>query len=138
MQRLFQVYLTLFGVIVIGIALAHLAIGPAAVIAGSPVNPSTDGEDRFFAGIFLCVGVAFLWCARDVAHHRGYLNLLAAAFLVGAVGRLLSVLLAGVPHPFYLAMLAVEVTAPVLVIFGAGHVAKTPAVEQVSTADQAR
>lgn len=90
MRQEFQAFLALFGVIVIGFSLAslaHLAIGPAAIIGGTRVRPTSDGEDRFFAGVFLCYGAALLWCAWDVQRKRGYVTLLAAAFFVGGVGR---------------------------------------------------
>jgi hypothetical protein len=87
MRQAFQAFLALFGLIVIGISLAHMAIGPRAIIGGTAVNPTMAGEDRFFAGLFLCSGVALLWCAVDVQHKRVYVNLLAAAFFVGGLGR---------------------------------------------------
>ncbi|AGB23149.1 hypothetical protein Mycsm_02822 [Mycobacterium sp. JS623] len=58
MRQAFQGFLTLFGVIVIGISLPHLAIGPRAIIGSVAVDPTMAGEDRFFAGLFLCTGVA--------------------------------------------------------------------------------
>jgi hypothetical protein len=100
MRQAFQALLALFGVIVIGISLAHFAIGPQAIIGGTAVNPTMAGEDRFFAGVFLCSGVALLWCAIDVQRKRVYVNLLAAAFFVGGLGRLLAVLLDGDRIPF--------------------------------------
>jgi hypothetical protein len=122
MRRAFQAFLALFGVIVIAISLAHLAIGPNAIIGGSAVNPTSDGEDRFYAGIFLCYGVALLWCARDVARKRLFVIFLAAVTFVGGIGRLLSVILVGPPHPFYLAMLAIELGLPPLVVLMAKRV----------------
>jgi hypothetical protein len=74
MRRLLQGVLVLFGVIVIGISLAHFAVGPDAIIGGSRVNPTSDGENRFYAGLFLCYGVALLWCARDVRGKAGYIT----------------------------------------------------------------
>jgi hypothetical protein len=64
----FQALLVLFGLVVIGISLAHFAIGPNAIIGSRAVNPTMAGEDRFFAGLLLCYGTALLWCARDVEH----------------------------------------------------------------------
>lgn len=87
MRQAFQTLLTLFAVIVIANSLAHLAIGPRAVIGSVPVNPTMAGEDRFFAGLLLCYGIALLRCARDVQRKRGYVNLLAAVFFVGGIGR---------------------------------------------------
>jgi hypothetical protein len=116
---MFQAFLVLFGVVVIGISLAHLAIGSDTIIGGSVANPTSDGEDRFFAGIFLCFGIAVIWCARDVERKRRPVTLLAAAMFVGGIGRLFSVLLAGAPHPFYMAMLVVELGLPPLIALAA-------------------
>ena len=99
MRRAFAAFLALFGGVVIG-------------------------QDRFFAGLFLCFGVALLWCARDVQHKRVYVNVLAAAIFVGGIGRLLAVILVGVPHPFYIAMLALELVLPPLMVLAAARVAE--------------
>jgi hypothetical protein len=124
MRRLFEGFLALFGVIVIGISLAHIAIGPAAIIGGSHVNATSDGEDRFFAGLLLCYGVALVWCSRGVERKGGYVNLLAAVFFVGGVGRLISLVVVGIPHPFFLAMLVIELALPPLMALVAKKVAE--------------
>jgi hypothetical protein len=124
MRQVFQGFLALFGVIVIGISLAHMAIGPRAIIGSVAVNPTMAGEDRFFAGLFLCSGIALLWCARDVQRKRVYINLLAAAFFVGGLGRLLAVAIDGAPHPFYVAMLVIELALPPLMVVVAKRVAE--------------
>lgn len=127
LRRWFQGFLVLFGVIVIAISLAHLAVGPGAIIGGSDVNATSDGEDRFYAGVFLCYGVALLWCARRVERKQTYVNVLAAAFFVGGIGRLIALLVVGVPHPFYVAMLGLELVLPVLMVLAAKWVAAQPA-----------
>ncbi|OBF26664.1 hypothetical protein A5724_30915 [Mycobacterium sp. ACS1612] len=63
----------------VGISLAHFAVGPRAIIASVAVHPTVAGEDRFFAGLFSCFGFALLWCARN----RAPINLLAAALFSG-------------------------------------------------------
>ena len=73
--------------------------------------------------MFLCYGVALLWCARDAQDKRVYVNLLATVLFVGGIGRLLVVVLVGTPHPFYLAMLAVELVLPVLMVLTTARVA---------------
>ena len=122
MRQVFQGFLALFGIIVIGISLAHMAIGPQAIIGAVAVNPTMAGEDRFFAGLFLCSGVALVWCARDVQRKRVCINLLAAVFFVGGIGRSLGVVIDGAPHPFYLAMLAIELVLPPLMVVVARRV----------------
>jgi hypothetical protein len=124
MRQTFQAVLALFGAIVIAISVAHFAIGPQAIIGGTAVNPTMAGEDRFFAGLLLCSGLALAWCARDVQRKRVYINLLAAVFFVGGLGRLLAVLIDGMPHPFYIAMLALELGLPPVMVVVARRVAE--------------
>ena len=124
MRREFQAFLALFGVIVIGNSLAHFAIGPRAIIGGVAVNPTMAGEDRFFAGLLLCYGIALLWCARDVQHKRIYIDVLATALFVGGIGRLLAIVLDGPPHPFFVAMLVLELALPPLMVVMARRVAE--------------
>jgi hypothetical protein len=54
LRRLFQGFLVLFGVIVIGVSLAHLSVGPGAIIGGSDVHATSEEKTgftraRFFA-----------------------------------------------------------------------------------------
>ncbi|MBW8709711.1 MAG: DUF4345 domain-containing protein [Mycobacterium sp.] len=124
MRQAFQAFLALFGVIVIAISLAHMAIGPEAVIGAVPVNPTMAGEDRFLAGLLMCYGIALLWCARDVQCKCIYVNLLAAVFFAGGIGRLLAALLDGAPHPFYVAILVLELALPPIMVVAAKRVAE--------------
>jgi hypothetical protein len=124
MRQTFQAFLVLFGVIVIAISVAHFAIGPQAIIGGTAVNPTMAGEDRFFAGLLLCSGLALVWCARDVQHKGVHISLLAAVFFVGGLGRLLAVLIDGMPHPFYIAMLVLELGLPPVMVVVARRVAE--------------
>lgn len=130
MKRALQIFLVLFGVVVIMISLAHLAVGHAAVMGGSPVNATSDGEDRFFAGIFLGFGAAVIWCARDVERKFVLISALSAICLVGGIGRLLSLLFVGTPHPFFIAMLVVEFVVPAILVAWAHHVAEPPGVAE--------
>jgi hypothetical protein len=129
-RRPFQVFLVLFGVICVGISLAHLAVGPDAIMGGSQVNATSDGEDRFYAGLFGAFGLAAIWCARDVERKQVYVSALAAAFLIGGIGRLISFIVVGRPHPFFLAMLVVELVLPVLMVLMAKRVAALSQAQQ--------
>lgn len=117
MRRTTQILVMLMGAAVVGIAVAHLALGGAAVIGGSPLNATAEGEHRFFAALLLCYGLAFLWCVPGIEAKRRPLNLLAAAFLLGGLARLVSVAVSGPPNAFYSAMLAVELAVPLLVFY---------------------
>jgi peptidoglycan/LPS O-acetylase OafA/YrhL len=117
MRRTTQVLVTTIGLAVVGIALAHLLLGGAAVIGGSPLNATAEGEHRFFAALFLCYGLAFLWCARDIETKRRQVNLLAATFLLGGLARLASIAVSGPPNLFYSAMLVIELALPFVLFY---------------------
>jgi hypothetical protein len=51
----------------------------------SPLNATAEGEHRFFAAIFLCYGLAFLWCVPGIEAKRRQVNLPAGAFLLGGL-----------------------------------------------------
>jgi hypothetical protein len=125
MRRTTQILVALVGVAVVGIALVHLAVGGAAVIGGSPLNATAEGEHRFFAALFLCYGLAFLWCVPDIETKRRPLNLLAAAFLFGGLARLLSIAISGPPNAFYSAMLVVELAMPFALFFATSRLPRS-------------
>ena len=131
LRRLFQAFLVLFGVIAIGISVAHLAIGPEAIVGGSAVNPTSDGEDRFYAGLFGCYGMALLWCVRGVERKRVYVNVLAGALLVGGIGRLIALIVVGPPDPFFVAMLVLELVLPPVMVLAAHRVTAYSVFAQV-------
>jgi Domain of unknown function (DUF4345) len=135
MRRATQILMSVFGCAVIGIALAHLVLGGAAVIGGSPLNATADGEHRFFAAVFLCYGVALLWCVRDIEMKRTQVTLLAAVLLAGGVARLIALFAVGPPNTFYSVMLVVELALPVLIFAMA---ARLPRPSDAHTAPQRR
>jgi hypothetical protein len=125
MQRTTQIVLSLTGVTLVGISLAHLILGGAAVIGGSPLNATAEGEHRFFAALLLGYGLAFLWCVPDVATKRRPIVALAAVCLLGGLARLASVAISGPPNAFYTAMLVIELALPFALFALAARVAQS-------------
>ena len=117
MRRATQALLAVTGVAVVGIGLAHLVLGGAAVIGGSPLNATAQGEHRFFAALFACYGLVFLWCIPAIETKKRQINILVATFLVGGLARLLSIAISGAPNAFYSAMLVIELALPTVLFF---------------------
>ncbi|MBE0695262.1 MAG: DUF4345 domain-containing protein [Aquamicrobium sp.] len=127
METVLRSVLFVFGVGVIGISLAHIALGPAVIPGSVPVNATMDSEDRFYAVFFLAYGAAVLWCIRDWRSRLREIRLLMAVFFLGGLARLVSIALVGLPHPFFVAMTAIELALPPLVIWLAARAARNPA-----------
>lgn len=122
MRKALQIFLASFGVVVIGISLLHIVLGPAAIPGGVPVNATMDSEDRFFATLFMAYGAALLWCVKDIQRKGVYVKLLALIFFVGGLARVVSVFAVGLPNTFFIAMTALELGLPFLMVFMSARV----------------
>ena len=117
METVLRATLLIFGVSVIGISLCHIVLGPAVIPGSMPVNATMDSEDRFYAVFFLAYGAAVLWCLKDWCTKLREIQMLMALFFVAGLTRLVSAAVVGLPHPFFVAMTAIEFLMPPLVIF---------------------
>jgi hypothetical protein len=116
MRRFQQVFLALFGATVVFIALMHVSLGPARLLGVGPLDPTMDSEDRFYATQFLAYGVVVLTCVRGVEQKTRIVQYLALALFVGGLARLISMAAVGPPNAFFLAMTALELGMPVVMI----------------------
>ncbi len=115
MRKVLQVFLVLFGVIAIAIALLHIVFGPSAIPGSVPVNATMDSEDRFYATLFAAYGVALLWCVKDIEQKSRFVYFLQATFFLGGLARIVSIAAVGLPDPFFVAMLILELVIPIVV-----------------------
>jgi hypothetical protein len=117
MKKFLQIYLGLFGIVAIFIALLHIILGPKAIPGSIPVNPTMDSEDRFYATLFAAYGVAMLWCIKDIEQKSKVVYFLAFTFLVGGLARLVSIAAVGLPNTFFITMTVLELLIPFLIMF---------------------
>lgn len=120
MDKVLKYLAVLTGVTCVAIGLYHVVGGPETVFGGGEVNASTDSQERFFAGLFAVYGVAWIWVARLSPIPGIAIRLLAAGLLAGGLGRVVSLIDRGQPHPFWIAMLVVEIVVPALFFAIAG------------------
>ena len=107
-----------------------LALGPWLHL-GEHVTAGADSDARFLGGLLIGVGIFFLALSRRVILPLPAIEVLAAGMLLGAAGRLLSLLVTGTAAPLLLVVMAVEaVTSAMLLVFGlrAPHGARTTVV----------
>jgi hypothetical protein len=72
-----------------------------------------DSGDRFYATIFLAFGIAPIWCFEAVERRSEVVYPLALAFLFAALAPIVSMVIVGMPHPYFLAMTAQELCLPI-------------------------
>lgn len=111
--RAFQVVLAVLGLFIAGTGLLEVVLGPSVLLPGSPeAGPTLDSNYRFFAVMWLAIGVALLSAVRRVREATTVVRFVSAAVFVGGLARLVSWLATGQPHAMMLVLLAVELTVP--------------------------
>ncbi|MFB7850628.1 DUF4345 domain-containing protein [Streptomyces sp. NPDC056053] len=101
----------------LAIGLFHVLLGNAAIPGEGSAGPTIDSLGRFFGAVFAGYGLGWLWAARQSPIPATAVRWLAGVFLLGAVGRVLSLTVHGWPHWFQVALAVVElVLAPVLLL----------------------
>ena len=115
--RALRLLLLTLGAACAAIGLMHMLFGPAIVPGATAVNATLDSEDRFFGALFLAYGCACLWCGAAVLERLTAANVLAATFFLGGLVRLGSIAAVGWPHPFFVAMAALELAIPPVIVW---------------------
>ncbi len=78
--------------------------------------PTMDSELRFYAALWGAYGAVSLTVARDFANRGSLVPWLAGVFFLGGVGRLLSLIAIGPPHPFFTLLMWVELALPPILV----------------------
>ncbi|MEU1722603.1 DUF4345 domain-containing protein [Actinomadura sp. ATCC 39365] len=94
------------------IGLLHVALGNAAIPGAASAGPTIDSWGRFMGAAFVGYGLAWLWAARQRPIPARVVRWLAAVFLLGGVGRLLSLAVSGWPHGFQVVLAVIELVLP--------------------------
>ncbi|MBM9621213.1 DUF4345 domain-containing protein [Streptomyces zhihengii] len=96
----------------LAIGLGHVLLGNAVVPGAEDAGPTMDSLGRFFGAVFAGYGLAWLLAARRSPIPASAVRWLTAVFLLGAVGRLLSLAAEGRPHVFQLVLTGIELALP--------------------------
>lgn len=112
MARALRVLVLVMGWACVAIGLLHVALGNAAIPGATDAGPTIDSLGRFLGATFAGYGLAWLWAARQRPIPAPAVRWLAAVFLLGGVGRLLSLAVNGRPHDFQLALTVLELALP--------------------------
>ncbi|MFI1330710.1 DUF4345 domain-containing protein [Streptomyces sp. NPDC020845] len=112
MARALCVLAQLMGWACVAIGLFHVALGNAAIPGAGSAGATVDSWGRFMGASFAGYGLAWLWAARQRPIPARAVRWLAGVFLLGGVGRLLSLAVHGWPQWFQIALTAIELGLP--------------------------
>ncbi|MFD0147141.1 MULTISPECIES: DUF4345 domain-containing protein [unclassified Streptomyces] len=120
MARVLRALAHVMGWACVAIGLFHVALGNAATPGIGAAGATVDSWGRFMGSAFVGYGLAWLWAARQRPVPARAVRWLTAVFLLGGVGRLLSLAVHGRPHGFQIALTVIELGLPPVLFLLAG------------------
>jgi len=118
------------------IGLYHFSLGVVSVPGEASAGATVDSRERFYNAIFIGYGLAWIWVARQSPVSLVAVRWLAGIFLLGGVGRLLSLAVHGQPHWFQNVLTPIELALP-LVLFWLAWSVRRRDVEMLRPASNA-
>lgn len=115
-RRYLQRTVAVLALVPVSAGLFGVLFGPA--LTGDRVSVSADSHFRYLSGLLLGIGLIFWSTVPAIEEKTGRFRLLAAVVVIGGLGRLLGLLLTGIPSLYMLASLAMElVVTPALALW---------------------
>lgn len=107
----------LMGLVCVAIGLFHFLLGTASVPGEGHAGATVDSRERFYGAIFIGYGLAWVWAARRRPVPSIAVRWLAGIFLLGGIGRVLSLAVHGRPQVFQVALTVIELVLPPLYLW---------------------
>ena len=89
-----------------------------------PPNTLLDSNLRFFGGVWLGVGVAMYSIIPNIEQQTGLFRALWGMIFMGGIGRLISMLVVGLPPVPFVGFTALEIVGAPLIVLWQARVAK--------------
>jgi len=111
-------YLSLtMGLVCVAIGLFHFALGIDSVPGEGSAGATVDSRERFYGAIFFGYGLAWQWAARQRPIPATVVRWLTGIFLLGGLGRLVSMVAHGQPHWFQVGLMVLELVLPAVFLW---------------------
>jgi hypothetical protein len=118
-RRLLQIAVTLAGVVPVSAGAAGVFLG-VSLLANAAPGSDLDSHFRYLSGLLLAIGLAFWVMVPRIERHGLTFRLLGSVVVLGGIGRLVGLFLAGPPSRHMLLTLVMELgVTPLLCIWQA-------------------
>ncbi|MEY9495495.1 uncharacterized protein YjeT (DUF2065 family) [Bradyrhizobium elkanii] len=97
---------------------------PLYASSGVPALPVLDSNLRFFGGVWLGLGLALVWLVPRIESEGVLFRVVWGGIFLGGIGRLLSMLMVGLPPLPFVGFTALEVIGAPLFVYWQHLVAK--------------
>jgi hypothetical protein len=107
-KRTLQIAVAVGSLVPIVAGAAGMLLGPRMVGSASVGSGDLDSHFRFLSGLLLAIGIGFASTVPRIATRGGRFWLLTGIIVLGGIGRLLSLLVIGLPSAAMTAALVME------------------------------
>lgn len=115
-RKLLQQTVAVLAAIPVAIGLYGVLFGQA--LTGDAVSISAESHFRFMSGLLLGIGLCFWSTVPSIENKTNRFRLLALLVIIGGLGRLIGLILTGLPSFFMIGGLFIElIVTPVLCIW---------------------
>jgi len=123
-RRALQVVVAILGTVALVFGLQTVLFGAAPILGVGEVPPSVDSELRFHAAWYAGAGALLLWTVPRIESAGLIIRAVGMVVFIAGAARLISLLTVGVPHTLYVALMAIELTIPAVLVPWQAAVAK--------------
>ena len=116
MKRTLEVFLLILAGVMVVAGLQGVIGGADIVLGGNEHSTGVDSEFRFFGAWYFAVGVVLLRAVSRVESAAFEVRLVAAGYLLAALGRAASIADEGSPHGYYVALMLIEFAIPLAIV----------------------
>ncbi len=119
-RRALQIVTAILGLVPVATGLIGMSgiSDPIYASMGLPANPLFDSNLRFFAGVWLGLGLAIFWLIPKIEQHTLLFRVIWGMIFIGGIGRIVSMLFVGLPPAPFIGFTILEIVgAPVFVIW---------------------
>jgi hypothetical protein len=128
-RRRLQVAMAVLGVIPIATGIVGLfgLSDPIFANSGIPANAILDSNLRFFAGVWLGLGIALYWLIPSIERQTVLFRVLWGMIFIGGIGRLLSIIFLALPPIPFIGFTALEIIGAPFFIWWQAHLGRQAA-----------
>jgi hypothetical protein len=125
-KRALQIVTAILGLIPIATGLIGMSgiSDPLYKDFGLPANPVLDSNLRFFAGAWVGLGLALYWLIPKIEQQTVLFRAIWGMIFVGGIGRLVSMLLVGLPPAPFIGFTMLEIVGAPIFIWWQARLAK--------------
>ena len=130
-KRGLQIAMAVLGIIPIATGIIGMfgLSDPLFANSGLPANAILDSNLRFFAGVWLGLGIALYWLIPNVERQTVLFRVLWGMIFIGGIGRLLSMFFLALPPIPFIGFTALEIIGAPFFIWWQARLARQAAVE---------